>query len=146
MSLARTDRRRRLIGLAHAAAKRIGMDDDARRAMQARVTGQPSAAGMSEAELVAVCAELMRLGADIHVPAPETGGPGMATGWQLLAIERLALEMGWREGLTDARLIAFVRRTAKVDAVRWLSPDAASKIISGLQRWHRQRQRKEART
>jgi hypothetical protein len=135
-------RRARLIGLVHAAAKKIGMDEDARRAMQQRVTGKASAADMSEAELVAVCAELARLGADIHVPAPPAGGPGMATEWQLLTIERLAHGMGWTEGLTDARLIAFVRRTAKVERPQWLEKSAASHVISGLQRWDAQIKRR----
>jgi hypothetical protein len=138
-----TDRRRRLLGLVHSSAKRLGMDDDARRAMQRRVTGKDSAADMSEAELVAVCAELARLGADIHVPAPPAGGPGMATEWQLLTIERLAHSMGWTEGLTDARLIAFVRRTAKVERPQWLEKSAASHVISGLQRWDAQIKRRK---
>jgi len=142
MTQSTTDRRRRLLGLVHAAAKKIGMDDDARRAMQQRVTGKASAADMSDAELVAVCAELARLGADIHVPAPQAGGPGMATEWQLLTIERLAHGMGWTEGLLDARLIAFIRRTAKVDRPQWLEKAAASKVISGLQRWAQQRERR----
>jgi len=137
-----TDRRRRLLGLVHAAAKRIGMDEDARRAMQQRATGKTSAADMSEAELVAVCAELARLGADIHVPAPQAGGPGMATEWQLLTIERLAFRMGWTDGLRDARLIAFIRRTAKVERPQWLEKAAATKVISGLQRWARQREKR----
>jgi len=97
---------------------------------------------MSDAELVAVCAELARLGADIHVPAPQAGGPGMATEWQLLTIERLAHGMGWTEGLLDARLIAFIRRTAKVDRPQWLEKAAASKVISGMQRWAQQRERR----
>jgi len=142
MTQSTTDRRRRLLGLVHAAAKRLGMDDDARRAMQQRVTGKASAADMSDAELVAVCAELARLGADIHVPAPQAGGPGMATEWQLLTIERLAHGMGWTEGLLDARLIAFIRRTAKVDRPQWLEKAAASKVISGMQRWAQQRERR----
>jgi hypothetical protein len=136
-------RRARLIGLVHAAAKRLGMDEDARRAMQQRVTGKTSAADMSEAELVAVCAELARLGADIHVPAPPAGGPGMATEWQLLTIERLAFRMGWTEGLLDARLIAFIKRTAKVERPQWLEKAAASHVISGLQRWDTQIKRRK---
>jgi hypothetical protein len=137
-----TDRRRMLLGLVHAAAKRIGMEEDARRAMQQRVTGKASSAEMSEAELVAVCAELARLGADIHVPAPPAGGPGMATEWQLLTIERLAFRMGWTEGLLDARLVAFIKRTAKVERPQWLEKSAATKVISGLQRWSRQREKR----
>ncbi len=138
-----SERRRRLIGLVHAAAKQIGMDEETRRAMQQRVTGKASAADMSEAALVAVCAELARLGADIHVPAPQAGGDGMATGWQLLTMERLAMALGWQDGLEDARLAAFIRRTAKVERPQWLTMEAATSVISGLQRWQRQRRAKE---
>jgi hypothetical protein len=143
-SASEATRRTKLIALVHAGAKKIGMDDDIRRLVQERITGKASAADMSEAELVAVCYELARLGADIHVPAPQAGGPGMATDWQLLTIERLAIRMGWMEGLNDARLIAFIKHTAKVDRPQWLEKEAASHVISGLLRWQRQRRAKEA--
>jgi hypothetical protein len=143
-SASEATRRTKLIALVHAGAKKIGMDDDIRRLVQERITGKASAAEMSEAELVAVCYELARLGADIHVPAPQGGGPGMATDWQLLTIERLALKMGWREGLQDKRLLDFIKRTVKVDRPQWLEKEAASHVISGLLRWQRQRERRSS--
>lgn len=86
-----------------------------------------------------------RMGADVRATAPECAqAPGMVTRWQLATIERLAWEMGWGDGLEDARLIAFLRRTARVERPQWLTRHDASSVISGLMRWKRQRAKKEA--
>lgn len=132
-------RRRLLIAQAHLAAKKAGcVSDDDRRAVQLLVTGKESCADMSERELVMLIDHWGCKGAGVRATAPEASGVGgMASRWQLATIERLAWDMGW-SGLEDERLLRFVRRTAKVDAVRWLSKPQASNVISGLMRWRRQ--------
>jgi phage gp16-like protein len=137
-------RRRALIAQAHLAARQAGcVSKEDRRAIQQMVTGKASCAEMTERELVLLIDHWGRMGADVRAAAPRVANaPGMATRWQLATIERLAWELGWEEGLDDARLLRFVQRTAKVDLVRWLDRAAASRVISGLIRWKRQRQAK----
>lgn len=58
--------RRRTIGAIHAAATRLGMEEEARRALQARVSGEhgpacQSCADMTARQLAAVLAELNRM-------------------------------------------------------------------------------------
>lgn len=132
------DRRRKLMAQAHLAAKKLGLDDETRREAQQMVVGKASCAEMTEAELAYLVSHWNAQGADVTPTAPEGGGVGMATPWQLATLERIAFEMGWRAGLTDDRLVAFVRRTAHVDRPEWLTSEACSKVISGLMRWSRQ--------
>jgi hypothetical protein len=140
-------RRRALIAQAHLAAKRAGCaSEEDRRAIQQMVTGKASCAEMTERELVRLIDHWGRMGSDVRAAAPRVAdAPGMATRWQLATIERLAWELGWEQGLDDARLLRFVQRTAKIDSVRWLEKGAASAVISGLMRWKRQRRRGQER-
>lgn len=144
-----TPERRALLGLAHKAALLAGLDDDTRRAVQKRVTGKDSCRDMSDAQLRRLLWHYKGLGVEIGVPNPPApGGTGWErpTKWQWMEIERLALAMGWEDGLEDARLLGFVRRTAGVDAMRFLSRAQASAVISGLRRWEHQRHRRKGRT
>jgi phage gp16-like protein len=50
----RPERRARMIAAVHAAASRRGLDEDARRALQERLTGHASCAAMTEDELARV--------------------------------------------------------------------------------------------
>lgn len=137
-------RRRKLLAQAHLAAKQAGcLDEDDRRAVQHRLTGKASCRDMTEAELVRVIDHWRARGATVRASAPEAGSaPEAASRWQLATLERLALEMGWDAGLEDPALLSFVRRTARVDQVRWLSRAQASDVISGLIRWKRQQRAK----
>jgi len=136
-------RRRALIAQAHLAAKQAGCaSEEDRRAIQQMVTGKASCADMTERELVRLIDHWGRMGSDVRAAAPRGAEAPMATRWQLATIERLAWELGWEQGLDDARLLRFVQRTAKIDLVRWLDRAAASRVISGLMRWKRQRQAK----
>lgn len=137
------DRRRKLMAQAHMAAARLGMDEETRRAAQVAVTGKASCAEMTEAELARLVQHFNRLGSGVVAAAPRSARADGPTGWQLATLERLAFDMGWRDGLEDARLIAFVKRTARVERPEWMTRAQASACISGLMRWKRQRARKE---
>lgn len=139
-------RRKQLLGLAHIGAAQLGWDDDFRRMMQEEVTGQASCAAMSDAQLVAWCWHLKHLGAQIGIPAPHPSrGYARPTSTQWAEIERLVLAVGWK-GLDDARFIIFIRRTTKVDAVRFLTKWQATAVIVGLRRWLAQKNRKNPMT
>ncbi len=77
--------RRRMISAIHAAAGKLGMDEDTRRALQVRVSGEhgeacESCAAMTTAQLAAVLAELNRLagrsgrGFDVFADRPRNLG------------------------------------------------------------------------
>lgn len=138
---AKVSRRRVLLGLAHKGAAQLGWDDAFRREQQARLTGHASCRDMTDAQLLAWCWRLKSLGADIGVPGQVPRGGlrlDRPTTGQLAALERLALALGW-EGLDDARLLGFVRRTVEVDSLRFLTRGNATHCIAGLTRWARQR-------
>lgn len=138
------NRRQTLIAQVHLAAKRLAMDDDARRAAMQAVVGKASCCDMSEAELARVVQHFNRLGSGVVASAPRSARDDGPTGWQLVTLERLALEMGWVDGLKDARLAVFVRHTVRVDRPEWMTREQASACISGLMRWQRQRARRHA--
>lgn len=138
------DRRATLIAQAHLAARKAGLDDEERRALQHGVTGMASCQEMSVRQLVMLLDHYARLGVGVRASAPEApaefaGGP---TRWQLATIERLAWDQGWDGGLDDPALIRFVRRSAKVGHPRWLTRRMASAVITGLRRWQGQRARR----
>ena len=74
-------------------------------------------------------------------PRSVKGGSGKAnngedrpTDAQLRKLGALARARGW-DGLDDERLVGFVRRTAKVEAVGWMTRKQASRVITGLEKW-----------
>lgn len=137
---AATPERRALIGLAHKAAVLAGLSDDERKTVQQAVVGKESCADMTDTELRRLLWHYKGKGVQIGVPGPKPRGGG---GWerptpnQWAEIERLALSFGWADGLDDGRLASFIGRTAGVDAVRFLSRDGATRVISGLKRWQK---------
>lgn len=144
-SLPVATRRRLLLGLAHKAAAQLGMDEETRRAAQAAFAGHESLRDFSDRQLLAWCWELKRRGAEIGIPAPPPKGGagwGRPTPAQLVELERLAIAIGW-DGLDDARLRGFVRRTCEIDDLRFASKAQMSDLISGLRRWLRQRERRD---
>lgn len=137
---AQTPERRALIGLAHKAAVLAGLSEDDRRALQQAKIGKASCAAMTDTELRRLLWHYKNVGVQIGVPNPKGKG---GEGWQRPSpaqwaqIERLALDFGWTDGLDDGRLATFVARTAGVDALRFLSREGATKVISGLMRWQK---------
>lgn len=125
--------RHALIGLAHKAAVLAGLDEDARRAVQVEVTGKESCGAMTDTQLRALLRHYRARGVDIYIP--HASPAGRITEAQRATIARLAASIG----LDDAQLQAFIARTAKVDSVDFLTKRAASGIISGLERWAKQR-------
>ena len=133
------DARRKLLALAHMAAARLGLDEDERRDVQREVGGAASCRDMSDASLRKLLWHYKRLGADIFVPGPATAElKNRPTAAQMREIERLSFAMGW-DGLEDARLSGFVKRTARVEAARFLTRRGATRVILGLSAWLRGR-------
>jgi hypothetical protein len=106
-----------------------------------KYTGKRSAAHLSKTARFAFLKRLRREGI---VPAKKAqGGKGAdrPTSSQWAYIAKLARELGWQDGLEDARLQGFVERTAKISSARFLKRSDATKVINGLEVWLAQRQR-----
>jgi len=130
-------RRRVLLGLAHKAALLLGLDEDARRDAQEAFTGHASCRDMSDAQLLAWCWELKRRGAQIGIPGPRPDPKtyGRPSASQLAEIERLAIALGWDHGLDSGALRGFIRRTLKIDDLRFATLRQATIVIVALRRW-----------
>lgn len=118
----------------HAISGKLGLDDDARRAVYQRVTGKPTLTLMSAPEKDAVVAEFRRLGGDRR---PD--GRRKLTG--PFAPKLQALWIGaWNLGIVgnrdDKALLAFVKRQTGIDHTRFLYyADDAGKAIEALKGW-----------
>lgn len=122
----------------HAGMRQLGLDDEAKRALYQRVTGQRSAADMDEGEREAVVAELRRLGFKGVSNGPRKGRKALA-GPYATKLQALWIA-GWNLGLVrnrnDRALLAFVKRQTGLDHTRFLHHhDDATKAIEALKGW-----------
>ncbi|MFQ5776338.1 MAG: phage protein GemA/Gp16 family protein, partial [Kiloniellaceae bacterium] len=143
------DRRRRELGLIHAGAKALGLDEPAYRAMLEHLTGKTSARDLDAAERAAVIEHLRangfraqdhkRLGNVVAKKVAELKQAG-ATPQQAL-IQSLWDELvrlgAMRYGI-HARLDTFLHRMGcPVSHPRFLTPAQANKVIEALKDWRR---------
>jgi phage gp16-like protein len=126
------------------AKREIGMEEDAYRALLARLgakekAGKISASTLALKDLRAVYEEFLRLGfKPKHTNKAEDSNPESITPKQRHMIQRICQQLD----LNDEQLSAFIKRTAKVDSVQFLNRSLASRVISGLERWETQRDKK----
>lgn len=127
-----------LLKMLHAGARRLGWDEATRRAWMKKHTTQSSAALCTDAELSLLVDLLRDLGAldpNPHAPLPATGNAGQPTPQQW----RYALDMSKKLGMTgtahDPALIAFCKKTAKLDSPRFLDRGGMQTLILGLEKW-----------
>lgn len=124
--------------------KTLGLDEEARRDLQARVTGKPSLSVMTNADLEAVVTELKRLGfkptGKKRARAPRADLRLVHVLWRELG-KAGALDNPTREGLN-----AFVRRRfgdhwqsipADIDMLR--DHDKIADVIDALKAWCRRK-------
>jgi phage gp16-like protein len=123
--------RRKTIGIIHGFAKRIGMEDDVRREMQKRVTGESSTAEMSQVQLEQVIAELKRIEGqpgfkfNVHQDEPKN----LAKRPMLRKIAALLAGTG-RPWSYVHGIAKKMFKTARVD---WLRDDELHKVVAALQ-------------
>ncbi len=123
--------------------RRRGLDEDARHAVQVRVTGKESLKEMNEAEMRRVLAALA---------GRQTGRPVRAGGRAKVASRPSVLPAGphtsklralwisayWLGVVTDNRdtaLAAWMCRQTGMDAARWATPAQTSACIEALKDW-----------
>lgn len=119
----------------HVARKQLGLDDDAARDLYAVVTGKRSLREMTAGEQERIVQELRRRG---FKPAEKGVRKGLEGKYvpKLQALWIAAWNLGIVDNRSDEALMAFVKRQAQVDHVRFLhDPADAAKAIEGLKAW-----------
>lgn len=138
---ARSQKRNADLAMIHVAAKTLFGDVSKSGAGRAdyedwlfRLTGCRSASALSMDQRIDLIKRLRR---DGLITERGQGGrsEGRPTSEQWAHIGSLARKMGWQDGLEDARLKAFVERTAKVTAARFITREQATAVITGLRNW-----------
>jgi phage gp16-like protein len=143
------ERKRAELAKIHIGAKRLGMDEDTRRAFLVRETGKSSAAELDQAERGKVLDALKVMGfveGNSRIAKLDDFNEPEA---QLKLIRCLWSDLKSLGALTDSSdkaLRAFIKRTAQVDSIRWLGRHEANKVIEGLKAWsQREQERRQGR-
>ncbi|MFC6444584.1 regulatory protein GemA [Shinella zoogloeoides] len=122
----------------HAGFRQLGItEDEDKRAIYARVTGQSRLSLMKPAQQDAVLQELRRLG--YSKIERRNNGKQRLSGKYAKKLQALWISM-WNLGLVesrdDAALVSFVKRQTGLDQVRFLHhPVDAEKVIEALKAW-----------
>lgn len=132
--------RRALLAKVHLGAKQLGLDDDTRRDLLARVTGHRSSGDCRDDQLVAVIKEYRRLGWTPHAvagraaPSPTRRVKAAA---HPVAVKARALwislhQLGVVRDPSERALEAFAARQLKVDRLVWADQSQGYRLIEGL--------------
>jgi Mu-like prophage fluMu protein gp16 len=116
-----------LIRLIHVGRQKVGLDEEAYRALLAGTTGKTSSTELSIAELEAVLKAFKRLGFQVKKMAARAEEVGRATAEQIDYIKGL-WELSARVK-TEAALNRFIKRITGVPYLRWLDVKTAQKVI-----------------
>ncbi len=134
--------RRRELALIHVAKKQLALADESYRAILRRLAGVESAALLDDASRERVLAHFKALGW-VYKPAkragPSTGsGRRQADGGQARKIRALWLalyHLGEVQDPAESAIAAFVRRQTSLEALQWLTPSEANRVIEALKSW-----------
>lgn len=131
MASSHDPRRKQQLAAIHAGKKQLALDDDTYRDLLQRVTGQRSAAGLSERQRVDVLGELRRLG----MPEAARSWPGEPAP-NLMQARPMLRKV--RALLADAkRPWAYAHATAEqmhqITRVEWLNDTQLHALVSALQ-------------
>lgn len=127
--------RRALLIQAQVGRKALAIEEEDWRALLERETGERSTRAMDHVQLGRVCKALEALG---HVPQAHGGGGRWrpvakhAHHRKVYALWGALKRAGVWQVSDVASLNAFCRRVAQVDAVEWLNPHQATKVIEAL--------------
>lgn len=133
--------RREWYAMVHLGSKRLGMDEETRRAWMEKHTGKRSSKDCTDTDLSRLVDLLRAAGAlDEGKPLGRVDRGGKGSGdrpsraqWKKCAV--LCNERGWSDGIDDAGFATFVRRVAKVDNPRFLTSNGMRSVIVGLEKW-----------
>ncbi len=138
--------RQGLSAMAHILSKQVGLEGDSYRTYMLCITGKTSCVDCDLETLQRFVEALKLLAGGVDPDqAPKAAKSGIRRHvagniptlrqWETLL--GLTVNMGWM-GLEDTRLLAFVQRTAHVEAVQELSKKQISACITGLMNWQNQ--------
>lgn len=123
------------------ACKDAGLDEEARRAVQARICGKDSASAMSVRDFNSCVEDLKSRG--LWTPKVKSGGAGYHKPSDKLHVRKVFAIWAdmCRSGIPDtptrAALVAFVKKMTDVDNPNWMTVDQASKVTEGLKAWRK---------
>jgi len=121
-------KRRSLLAQVHIAANELGLDEETYRATLERITGVPSAAEATDAQLWAVLDEFARRGWKRRRFRPSRK-PHVRKIWAMWG--ELKRRGVWRDRRRRS-LRAFVKRQTGRDDPEWLTPKEAEAVIEAL--------------
>ena len=116
-----------LIRLIHVGRQKVGLDEEAYRALLAGTTGKTSSTELTITELEAVLKALKSLGFQVKKNTARAEEIGRATAEQIDYIKGL-WELSARVK-TEAALNRFIKRITGVPYLRWLDVKTAQKVI-----------------
>jgi len=124
--------RNAMLAKVHLAAKELGLDEDSRRDILERITGQRSAAGLDDRQLDKVLDEFKRLG---WKPMSKGAGPKAADSPMARKARAMWLSL-WNLGVvrtgTEKALEAFGARQLGVDRLQWADQSQGYRLIEAL--------------
>jgi len=131
----RQSARDKALAMVHIAAKHQGLEQGGEdyRAWLQGLTGARSCRDLSDAQLIALAGKLKQAGLTDRKPLGGTGidRPSPAQ-WRKL--ETLARQVGYAN-LLDTGFATWIKRVTGLDNPRFLTAQACSDAICGLQRW-----------
>ena len=123
----KVDSRKKLMGAVHAAAKRVGLDPDDRRALQLEITGEASLATMNLGQIGQVLDRLNKDRTSSGTDRPHLGKI-RALWWSLYWL-------GAVDHPDESALSAFVKRQTGIEHLRFLDHRKAASVIEALKDW-----------
>lgn len=128
---------RRQKAIIHVAKTKLGWDDDTYRAVLVRIGGVTSSSDLDQAGFEAFMGFAEYCGfRPLGKGAPRYGDrPGMATFAQLELIRELWRELHRAAECDDAALTGWLAKWFKVSSMRFLTLDAARRVIVALKSW-----------
>lgn len=122
--------RTRLLAMAHVGAKRLGLDEDTRRALQQQMTGCPSCADMTLAQLRTLVAELNRRGARLTPKRPAGPSPDRAP--LVRKVEAMARSGGYPHPEYALGISRRMWGAAAPGRIEWHTPKQLRALVAAL--------------
>jgi phage gp16-like protein len=132
---------KRLVTLIHVAKSKLLLDNETYRLLLEEETGKSSTKLMQVWELEKVMKRLKSSG--FKVRKPLVSKRAQAADPQAQKIRALWLELhesGLVRDPSESAMCRYVERQTKVEALQWLNPHQASKVIEALKQWLQRKQ------